>query len=86
MTEKFISLSLEDRLYTLKIEAKREKGTYLPAPKLGQMTSKVNESLRSEISVLLSNKCTGTIIYEGTGRNAGLEFVGDTAEMIAGLK
>ena len=86
VTEKFISLTLEDRRYKLDVEAKREKGTDLPAPKLGQMTSKVNESLRSEISILLKDKKTGETCYEGTGRNAGLEFVGDTAEMIAGLK
>ena len=85
VTEKIISIRLEDRRYTLDIEAKREIGVDLPAPQLGEMTSKVNESLRSEISVELKNKISGAILFKGLGRNAGLEFVGNTAEMIAGL-
>ncbi len=86
VTDKIISLCLTDKLYKLSIEAKREKGVDLPAPQLGTMTSKVNESLSSEISIQLTNKKTGAILYEGIGQNAGLEFVGNTAEMLAGLK
>ncbi|MBN1313677.1 MAG: hypothetical protein JXB30_19900 [Anaerolineae bacterium] len=86
VTETLINLQLEDRLYTLAIEAKREIGVDLPAPRLGAMTSKVNESLRSEIGIQLGNKKTGASIYTGVGRNAGLEFVGNTAEMLAGLR
>ena len=86
VTKENISIILEDRLHTLTVDAKREKGTDLPAPKHGQMTSKVNESLRSEISISLKDKKTGKSIYQGTGRNAGLEFVGDTAEMLSGLR
>jgi len=86
VTETFINLRLEDRVYTLDIEAKRENGVDLPAPQLGVMTSKVNESLHSEIDVRLNNKKTGASLYTGVGRNAGLEFVGNTAEMLAGLR
>jgi hypothetical protein len=86
VTETLINLRLEDRVHTLAIEAKREKGVDLPAPQLGAMTSKVNESLRSEIRVQLRDKKTGVSLYQGVGRNAGLEFVGDTAEMLAGLR
>jgi len=86
VTKNIISLHLEDRLFKLNIEAKRENGVDLPALQLGAMTSKVNESLRSEISIHLKNKKTGAILYKGVGRNAGLEFVGNTAEMLAGLR
>jgi hypothetical protein len=34
----------------------------------------------------LNNKKTGASLYTGVGRNAGLEFVGNTAEMLAGLR
>ena len=84
--EKLITIHLEDRRYALAIEARREKGTNLPAPKLGQMTSKVNESLRAEIKVRLTEKKIDATLYEGLGRNAGLEFVGDTTEMLVGLR
>ena len=50
------------------------------------MTSKVNESLKSRINIKLTNKITDQIIFSGTGRNAGLEFVGDVDELLKGIK
>ena len=81
-------IRLENKTYRLDIDADRSKGVDLPAPKLGEMTAKVNESLNSSINVdLLKKKGSGTeLIYSGTGRNAGLEFVGNITELIKGLK
>ena len=83
-----IRIRLENKTYRLDIDADRSEGVELPAPKLGEMTAKVNESLNSSISVdLLKKKSSGSeLIYSGTGRNAGLEFVGDTEELIKGLR
>ncbi|HQX75510.1 MAG TPA: hypothetical protein PL074_04330, partial [Thermoflexales bacterium] len=64
----------------------REKGADLPAPQLGEMTSKVNESLRSALNIQLTDKTASAVIYAGCGRNAGLEFVGNVADMLAGLR
>ena len=52
------------------------------------MSAKVKESLRSSIDVTLLKKKGSCMehIYSGTGRNAGLEFVGEIAELIKGLK
>ncbi len=88
VTEDNIWIRLENNVYRLDIDADRSEGVELPAPRLGEMTAKVNESLRSSINVTLLRKnghCT-EFIYSGTGRNAGLEFVGDIAELIKGLK
>ena len=81
VTEKHITIHIEDRKLLLKIDADREKGADLPAPLNGAMTSKVNESLRSKIRVELIDKKRKTLIFSGTGRNAGLEFVGTTSEL-----
>jgi hypothetical protein len=88
VTENYIRIRLEDKNYRLEINANRSEGIELPAPKLGEMTPKVNESLSSNIDVaLLKKKSTGTeLIYSGKGRNSGLEFVGDIEELIRGLK
>ncbi|MFH1523751.1 MAG: tocopherol cyclase family protein [Chloroflexota bacterium] len=86
VTETNLRINVEDRNYRLSVEAVREKGVNLPAPKLGEMTSKVNESLRSVIDVELHDKRSGKFIFKGAGRNAGLEFVGNTVEMLAGLR
>jgi hypothetical protein len=87
VTEDNIRIRLENNIYRLDIDADRSEGVELPVPRLGEMTAKVNESLRSSINVTLIRKnghCTESI-YSGTGRNAGLEFVGDVAELIKGL-
>jgi hypothetical protein len=80
-----IEINIEDKKYSLKILASRTLGVDLPAPKLGEMTAKVNESLRSVIQVDLYQKTTNgqDILFSGVGRNAGLEFVGDISELLA---
>ena len=88
VTKESIEIRIADKKYELKINASRAEGVDLPAPKLGEMTSKVNESLRSRINIklFLKEKKDKKLIYQGTGRNAGLEFVGDLDELLKGFK
>ena len=88
VTDDNIRIRLENKVYRLDIDADRSEGVELPAPRLGEMTVKVNESLHSSINVALLRKTgSGTkLIYSGTGRNAGLELVGDVTELTKGLK
>jgi hypothetical protein len=88
VTDNNIHILLEDKIYRLDIYAERAEGIELPAPKMGEMTVKVNESLSSNINVTLfrKNGSSKELIYSGNGRNAGLEFVGNIAELIKGLK
>jgi hypothetical protein len=88
VTDDKIKILLENKAYCLDIDADRSEGVELPAPKLGGMTAKVNESLHSSINITLLRK-TGSdtkLIYSGTGKNAGLELVGNVDELIKGLK
>jgi hypothetical protein len=52
------------------------------------MTAKVNESLRASINVRLYKKTSNgrSPIFSGTGRNSGLEFVGNVEELLKGFK
>ncbi|MBP9827025.1 hypothetical protein KBC99_00930 [Candidatus Saccharibacteria bacterium] len=84
--EKSISLTIATKKYALEISAERAAGIDLPAPKLGDMSAKVNESLRARIHVSLVNRQSQREIFSGTGRNAGLEFVGDIDQLLHGLK
>jgi tocopherol cyclase len=88
VTDDNIRIRLENKTYRLDIDADRSEGVELPAPRLGDMTAKVNESLRSSIFVTLirKNGHGRELIYSGTGRNSGLEFVGNIVELIKGLK
>lgn len=81
-----IRIIIEDKKYRLSIQASREEGVDLPAPSLGDMTAKVNESLNSKIKVELRDvKNQSKLIFSGLGQNAGLEFVGDVQELIRGF-
>lgn len=83
-----IEIKLENRKSILEINAKRTEGVDLPAPSLGEMTAKVNESLNSKINVnfYMKNKDKTDSIFSGTGRNAGLEFVGNINELLNGFR
>jgi hypothetical protein len=83
-----IEIFMENREYYLEIKADRTAGVDLPAPKLGEMTARVNESLRSVIEAGLYKKTpTGRdTVFIGKGRNSGLEFVGDIKELLRGFK
>lgn len=88
VTKDKISARIENNKYALEIAAARSEGVDLPAPALGEMTAKVNESLKSVIEVRLFEKEKGGVelIFSDAGRNAGLEFVGNIDELLKGLK
>ena len=71
MTDDNIRIRLENKVYRLDIDADRSEGVELPAPRLGEMTAKVNESLRSSINVNLLRK-------NGMARNLSIREQGET--------
>lgn len=70
-----VELSFTQGKHELKIIAHKAEGTDLISPISGEMRGKVNESLLAKLEVQLYEK--GALIYEGAGRNAGLELGGD---------
>ena len=84
VNDNIIKVKLENKEEILEISAKRTEGVDLPAPSLGEMTARVNESLKSKIHVKFYKK-DGDTIFSGTGRNAGLEFVGNINELLDGF-
>lgn len=87
VTDDEIKIRIVNEQFELQIDASRDEGVDIPAPKLGEMTAKVNESLRSRINIKLfrKNNQEKLLILSGTGRNAGLEFVGDINELLEGF-
>ena len=87
VNENNIRIILNHKRLELQINADRAEGVDIPAPKLGEMTNTVNESLQSKIDIKLYKKDNNgkILLYSGTGRNAGLEFVGDLQELLKGF-
>lgn len=69
-----VRLGFKDKRYRLEITAERTDGGNLISPIAGNMLGKVNESLQSEIQVTFYEK--EKVIFEGVGRNAGMEVAG----------
>ncbi|HLP96181.1 MAG TPA: tocopherol cyclase family protein [Saprospiraceae bacterium] len=76
-----LTLVLQQSGKELRILAQQAAGTALVSPLSGEMTGKIQESLQATIQVELLDK--GVRIFEGTGRNAGLEVAG-AVEVLTG--
>jgi tocopherol cyclase len=71
-----LEIVVEDREYSLLIQASVKTGGVLKAPKNGMMNIDITESITSLVEVNLSHK-NGNVIFKGTGRNTGLELAGE---------
>ncbi|MBL7827344.1 MAG: hypothetical protein JNJ57_11975 [Saprospiraceae bacterium] len=70
-----LELNFKSPKLELRIQAFQARGTPLRSPISGEMTGKIQESLLATVHVeLLENKKR---IFEGKGRNAGLEVAGN---------
>ena len=78
--EKTVTLAFRDRRYRLEITGEQAPGAKLVSPISGDMTGKVNESMQGVLQVRFFEK--ETLLFEGTGRNAGLEIAGEVAELL----
>jgi tocopherol cyclase len=82
--DKKISVTIVSRNYKVEIEANRVAGADLPAPKLGEMSGKVNEALKSEIRLTFYADKSKPPVFSGKGRNGGLEVVGSAEDLLKG--
>jgi tocopherol cyclase len=73
--ENIITFKAKRKNYYLNVRIKKGEGKILLAPKNGNMTGRVNESLNSEINIVF--KKYNNIIFSSKGIHAGLEVNGD---------
>lgn len=69
-----VFMSFKDQRYQLDITAIKAGTGNLISPIQGEMTGKVSESLQANVDVKFYEN--GQLLFEGTGRNAGLEVAG----------
>jgi hypothetical protein len=82
LEEEQVHLTFSDKKYQLKITAQKGSTGALVSPISGTMSGKVNESMQAVLKVELrqGNNC----LFEGSGRNAGLEVAGPVEELVEG--
>jgi len=72
-----VKLVLERKDYLLEIDVKRDKATSLASPMQGFMNGRIDESMTSEMTVKLTDKKSGRILFNDCGTNAGLDVAGE---------
>ena len=74
---------LRDSRYRLNLTASRARGGLLRGPTRLDMGQRVLETLNATVSVRLET-LQGKVIFEGVGRHAGLEVMGDLPRLLQG--
>ena len=77
-----VKWALQNRKYRLEVEATRAEGGLLMGPEREDMHKRVDETLKSRIQARLTERSSKRVIFEGTGRNAALEVVGDLSMIL----
>ncbi len=77
-----LELVLENANYRLEILAHREQVTKLASPISGFMDGRIEESMTSDVEVLLFDKKNNMVLLKDVGRNAGLEVAGNVEDIM----
>lgn len=77
-----VDLVFSDRKYKLEISAEQGHTGALISPISGAMAGKVNESMQATVEVKFFEGTT--LLFAGTGRNAGLELAGSVEKLAEG--
>ena len=80
-TQEKLDLVMENRQHRLEISADRDTATALASPILGLMDGRIEESMTAKTAMRLTDKKSWQLLYEGTGRNTGLEVAGKIEEI-----
>ena len=77
-----VELVFRNRKHSLEVLAKREEATELASPIMGLMDGKIEESMCSEILLILKDLKNNRTLLNDTGQNAALEVAGKIDEII----
>jgi tocopherol cyclase len=81
LEEDAAQFTIREHRFSLEIRATRRSSGVLKAPQKGEMERRISESIDAEVHVKLMDR-KGTVLFEGTGLSAGLEIVGNRAELM----
>jgi hypothetical protein len=84
VTDERVVWTVQDRCYRLDMVAARAQGGLLHAPTTADMSRRIAETLNASVEVRLTSlaRVGRKTLFEGTGRHAGLEAVGDMNRLV----
>jgi len=77
-----IEIELENKNYSLNVFAMREPSTELASPISGKMDGRIEKNMNTFIDVVLTDRKSGKVISNDTGRNGCLEIAGEIEKII----
>lgn len=80
-TKEHVELLMENKNYRLRVLADRDHATELASPLSGIMDGRISESMTSELEITLTDKKSGKVVFNDTGRSAALEVAGKIEEI-----
>lgn len=81
VTDDHVYWTLADKTHRIEMISERVSGGLLKAPIRTEMHKRVDETLQSSVQVRFSTR-SGSTLFEGTGRCAGLEVHGDLETLL----
>ncbi len=81
ITDDHVVWHLRDKHHRLEMISERQSGGLLHAPIRTEMHKRVDETLQANVQVKFT-RVDGSVIFEDTGRNAGLEVYGDLDSLL----
>jgi hypothetical protein len=83
LSDKLVTVHFQDKKYRLELEATKSTAVDLHSPVEGSMTGRIIESITAKIHVkfIKLSKKKEEIIFEGIGRNSGLDIGGKIGEL-----
>ena len=76
-----ISIHLKSKTFKLEVNAFKINPIKLKSPEQGEMIGRILESLQSEIRVKLIDRKLKKVIFEGLGKNAGIDIGGEVSHI-----
>lgn len=77
-----VHIRISDRKQILQVRAEKSPGAELLSPILGLMEGRVSSALQGLIHITLQDKKENRVIFNDTGRYAGMEIAGNTHELL----
>ena len=81
LADEKLTIGFKGKKYLLNVTAKLKNSGILMAPKSGEMSRRIKESIDSELEVVLSD-LDGTVIYHDKASRAGLEVIEGIFEIV----
>ena len=77
-----VRLRISNPRYYLEVNGDRDQATELASPIQGAMDGRIEETMGAALHVILTDRKSGNIVFEGKGTSAGLEVAGNIKDIV----